>query len=133
MKYAKLTEEVHYVPSNICGCAKRPIVVNVTDIVRLTTKTGQQLQTVARMLNQFYLHNGRRINGRGVPPLRTFLISDFILQDTKKTLASVVKVSQAPSFSDRWKVVSVASQRENYMFFMSMTCIRILKLRFPKN
>ena len=99
MKYAKLTEEVHYVPSNICGCAKRPIVVNVTDIVRLTTKSGQQLQTFARMLkfcdNQFHLLNGRKIYGRGVPPLRTFLISEFVLQNMKKIFASVVKVSQA--------------------------------------
>ena len=48
------------------------------------------------------------------PPLRTFLISDFVLQDTKKFFASIIKIISGVcglNFSDKWKVISVAPQR----------------------
>ena len=69
------------------------------------------------------MFNGRGIYGGVVyPPLRTFLTSDFVLQDTKKIVcqcyqnnikASVVKIFH---FSDEWKVVSVAPQRGGVCF-----------------
>ena len=51
--------------------------------------------------------------------LRMLLISDFVLQDTKKIFTVLSKLSQASMvklfhFSDKWKMVSVAPQRGVY-------------------